>query len=760
MDKLKYIKIKQEDGTYSEEVPVGVDASNVDMSDGRTLPETLGLIDVDANGTVKQQLDELNKNKVDKNDFNNTISELNNNINQKVNHSDYIIKVSELENENNVQNSRIDSFLSLPEGSTTGDAALNDIKIGYDGIEYDSPGNAVRKQVKTLSKEKADQLVYEKFFSENASNSYYSFTFKKNHTYLIKNNSDNAGCNISSIKTESDRVLVEEIVKNFAAGKQTFFTASKDALGIYIYSSGASVIEINDITIEKEYNKSFGAITVFNVNYYGILPQNEDNTDLFIKMLNILPKNINIKLFFPKGTYNFIKGNKRLILPSRCSIIGDEATIFFDDIEEKKGVSLFQPGSEYLCFDGINFLSNFDKIKNSNNAVYLLYGSGCNNIIIRNCTFKYFRTICMNVENCLNVLIENNKFEYMSRDCNRFINTKSSIVRNNIFDHCGDDIVAFTQMSQTLFSDKGHEFYNNRITYSMGVCYLGCSNVKIYNNKFIRYMYIGKFGQSPILESEGGISYNIIISNNLFLNPIYCNEIGQGRFSCRADEVNHLKFINNTFLKNENIQTIETIIFIESWFNNVKCDNYLTLIACPNDTNDYFEFIGNYMNDPFNSEVNCRLITGNIPSHLNLINNHFTQMKAIPLNINYKQGKVINNYFGFNTSGISQAFLGNPTINKNNIYAGIAGYQGDNENYVLNQSGTTISSNLNNIKVNESYICESYKKTKSVSIPTQGYYFKGDIVYNTSDNNILCWKRLTDGDNHVLGIDWKEISYD
>ena len=62
MDKLKYIKIKQEDGTYSEEVPVGVDASNVDMSDGRTLPETLGLIDVDANGTVKQQLDELNKN--------------------------------------------------------------------------------------------------------------------------------------------------------------------------------------------------------------------------------------------------------------------------------------------------------------------------------------------------------------------------------------------------------------------------------------------------------------------------------------------------------------------------------------------------------------------------------------------------------------------------------------------------------------------------------------------------------------------------
>ena len=157
MDKLKYIKIKQEDGTYSEEVPVGVDASNVDMSDGRTLPETLGLIDVDANGTVKQQLDELNKNKVDKNSYNNKVSELENKnieqdniINQKVNQSEYNIKISDLEIKNRVQDAQISQMIANPGESTEGNSELLDIRIGADSSVYDTSGNAVRKQITFL----------------------------------------------------------------------------------------------------------------------------------------------------------------------------------------------------------------------------------------------------------------------------------------------------------------------------------------------------------------------------------------------------------------------------------------------------------------------------------------------------------------------------------------------------------------------------------------------------------------------------------
>lgn len=63
MDKLKAIKIKQADGQYGEAIPIGADADNIDMSSGKTLQETMGNVDVDADGSVEEQLDQLNKNK-------------------------------------------------------------------------------------------------------------------------------------------------------------------------------------------------------------------------------------------------------------------------------------------------------------------------------------------------------------------------------------------------------------------------------------------------------------------------------------------------------------------------------------------------------------------------------------------------------------------------------------------------------------------------------------------------------------------------
>lgn len=63
MDKIKTVKIKNGDGSISEEsYTISVDARNVDMDNGKDLQDTIGNIDVDIDGNIAEQLDYLNEN--------------------------------------------------------------------------------------------------------------------------------------------------------------------------------------------------------------------------------------------------------------------------------------------------------------------------------------------------------------------------------------------------------------------------------------------------------------------------------------------------------------------------------------------------------------------------------------------------------------------------------------------------------------------------------------------------------------------------
>ena len=71
--------------------------------------------------------------------------------------------VSQLISDVGLLSAQLDNLLSIPSGSlsTSSDAALADIKIGYDGTTYNTPGDAVRGQVSSLSEDIKNSIIYD-----------------------------------------------------------------------------------------------------------------------------------------------------------------------------------------------------------------------------------------------------------------------------------------------------------------------------------------------------------------------------------------------------------------------------------------------------------------------------------------------------------------------------------------------------------------------------------------------------------------------
>ena len=76
------------------------------------------------------------------------VQEKHDKIDEQIDGFDEILKteITNMDSEIDVLKARMNTFTSLPEGSTAGDAELADIHIGYDGTEYDNAGEAVRTQ--------------------------------------------------------------------------------------------------------------------------------------------------------------------------------------------------------------------------------------------------------------------------------------------------------------------------------------------------------------------------------------------------------------------------------------------------------------------------------------------------------------------------------------------------------------------------------------------------------------------------------------
>ena len=107
MNKIKTVKIRNEDGSVSEEsYIIAVDSVNVDMKNGKDLQDTVGNINVDEDGSIAEQLnkkidkfyieDNLNSTNTDKALSANQGRILNNILNKKPYYYIILLKTSTL----------------------------------------------------------------------------------------------------------------------------------------------------------------------------------------------------------------------------------------------------------------------------------------------------------------------------------------------------------------------------------------------------------------------------------------------------------------------------------------------------------------------------------------------------------------------------------------------------------------------------------------------------------------------------------------
>ena len=155
---------------------------------------------------VKQMSDYL-KGKTDNNTtqlnaITQNITEANNNISNlsstKAEKTDLDKEIIDRKQEIATERARIDNFTKLTEGSTTGDAELQDIRVGAYGTTYKSAGEAVRSQFKDLNYLKEYSTVFEKNklsgeehrekvynFKDNSESDYYTCKYIKYDEYRL-----------------------------------------------------------------------------------------------------------------------------------------------------------------------------------------------------------------------------------------------------------------------------------------------------------------------------------------------------------------------------------------------------------------------------------------------------------------------------------------------------------------------------------------------------------------------------------------------
>lgn len=182
--------------------------------------------------------------------------------------------LASLENDLTTLTQRVDSFASLPEGSTAGNAELLDIRVGADGITYDTAGNAVRRQIRKINEYSAGYVFYHTYNlkSYEQSNGFYDSTGKfvqsttfKSYMVPVKKTDRFLFCNVNTTITaftaakefiaEVPRQKITRAITNLSTVAESYRYDTIGIEGIYYvsvpYGSGMEYLRSgsNDVAV-------------------------------------------------------------------------------------------------------------------------------------------------------------------------------------------------------------------------------------------------------------------------------------------------------------------------------------------------------------------------------------------------------------------------------------------------------------------------------------------------------------------------------
>lgn len=166
-------------------------------------------------------------------------------------------RMSAIETEQSVQSARMDTFTSLPEGSTSGNAELADIRVGANGTTYDTAGNAVRGQIGEL---KSDLTYVEKNI-----NRFFTLYPEFNYEFGVITSTGTEITNTTSIKTKAFLQFPEGASFSIAEGfkYRIYFYTSKDSSTLLV-DSMSGYWHTEPYVIDKTHSTYYAKIQIAN----------------------------------------------------------------------------------------------------------------------------------------------------------------------------------------------------------------------------------------------------------------------------------------------------------------------------------------------------------------------------------------------------------------------------------------------------------------------------------------------------------------